>query len=314
MQELLAQHMSPEILAAGVAVEPDLVGKRTVLHVADGETLIEGSESPRSPIDKALVSLRRDLILDGILVGEDVSVFDVIHTGEQSLTAHPWRERQKVLMRLLRKPQGCLRRVEPRTVHTAEALRDAIAWASDQESSRGALLKLVDSIYIPGGFSSSWIAVTPESPTDALPEEMRRLYPRYVDPEQPIVKRGSDEERFTLGIVLEPDVVDAQDDRYTAAEVRKACHRFAEFYWNAGLMHKEIVNGKVVILENYLAPCEFTAENGEKVKAGTWLQGRGYRDDKIWTMVKSGKLTGLSMGGSAIRKPAAKETAQIEAE
>jgi len=141
---------------------------------------------------------------------------------------------------------------------------------------------------------------------------MRKLFPRYVDPEQPIVKRGTDEERFTLGIVLEPDVVDAQGDRYTAAEVRRACHRFAEFYWNAGLMHREIANGKIVILENYVAPGDFTVTDpaGKEVavKQGTWLQGRGYRDDRIWSMVKRGELTGLSMGGSAIRRPATKET------
>ena len=96
----------------------------------------------------------------------------------------------------------------------------------------------------------------------------------------------------------------------TAAEVRKACHRYAEFYWNAGLMNREIANGRIVILENYLAPSDFTVNDphGKEVhvKECTWLQGRGYRDNAIWAMVKSGELSGLSMGGSAIRKPTAK--------
>jgi hypothetical protein len=48
-------------------------------------------------------------------------------------------------------------------------------------------------------------------------------------------------------------------------------------------MHRELANGRIVILENYLAPCDFVAENGEPVKEGTWLQGRGYR------VMRSGK-------------------------
>src|SRR5690606_30634866 len=147
--------------------------------------------------------------------------------------------------------------------------------------------------------SAAWAEVGPASATE-------RIYERYAGFDLPIIKRGTDEERFTLGIVLEPDVVDAQGDRYTKEEVRRACHRFAEFYRNAGLMHQEIANGRIVILENCLAPCDFTAENGERVKEGTWLQGRGYRDDAIWARIKRGELTGLSIGGSAIRRPAKK--------
>jgi DNA adenine methylase len=133
-------------------------------------------------------------------------------------------------------------------------------------------------------------------------QEMAPFYKRVVDLAQPIIKRA-EEEHYTLGVVLEPDVVDAQNDRYSKEEVRRACHRFAEFYLNAGLMHRELANGRIVILENYLAPCDFVAENGEPVKEGTWLQGRGYRDDEIWQKIKNGELTGLSIGGSAIRKP-----------
>lgn len=305
-------HMSPEILAAGVAVEPAIAGERMLLHVGGDETLIgkgDGEDSSGT-VAKALRSLRRDVIFDGVATADRVFVFDAIHTGDQSLVDHPWRERQKVLARLFRKSRGPLQPVESRVVHTEEGLRDAVQWAANEPHATGAVLKLIDSPYLAGGFTSSWLLVRPGAPEKSLPEDMRKLYPRYVDVEQPIVKRGTDEERYTLGIVLEPDAVDAQGDRYTAAEVRRACHRFAEFYWNAGLMHREIANGRIVILENYLAPSDFTVADpaGKKVmvKAGTWLQGRGYRDDKIWSMVKRGELTGLSMGGSAIRRPAKK--------
>jgi DNA adenine methylase len=142
----------------------------------------------------------------------------------------------------------------------------------------------------------------PVRPDPTQDQEMAPFYKRVVDLTQPVIKRA-EEERYTLGVVLEPDVVDAQNDRYSKEEVRRACHRFAEFYLNAGLMHRELANGRIVILENYLAPCDFMAENGDRVKEGTWLQGRGYRDDEIWQKIKNGELTGLSIGGSAIRKP-----------
>ena len=51
-----------------------------------------------------------------------------------------------------------------------------------------------------------------------------------------------------LGIVLEPEVVDAQDDIYSAAEIREAAHRFMEEYRNIGLVHRGLVNGQVKIL------------------------------------------------------------------
>ena len=111
------------------------------------------------------------------------------------------------------------------------------------------------------------------------------------------------EERYVLGVVLEPDVKDAQNDIYSADEVRTACHKYMEEYRGLGLMHEKDAAGKVVILECYVAPCDFSIGE-EAVKAGTWLMGFGIRDDDLWSAVKSGEYTGLSIGGSAVRKPA----------
>jgi hypothetical protein len=49
------------------------------------------------------------------------------------------------------------------------------------------------------------------------------------------------EERYVLGVVLEPESVDAQKDIYSAAEVREAAHRFMEEYRNLGFMHRELL-------------------------------------------------------------------------
>ncbi|TMQ13315.1 MAG: hypothetical protein E6J91_18850 [Deltaproteobacteria bacterium] len=116
----------------------------------------------------------------------------------------------------------------------------------------------------------------------------------------PLLK--TDEERYVLGVVLEPETVDAQDDIYSAAEVRDAAHRFMEQYQNIGLMHRGLVNGRVKILESYLAPTSFSLD-GSQVRKGTWLLAVRVLDDDLWGQIKSGDLTGLSIGGSAARLP-----------
>lgn len=116
----------------------------------------------------------------------------------------------------------------------------------------------------------------------------------------PLLKTS--EERYVLGIVLEPERVDAQQDIYSAAEVREAAHRFMEEYRNLGLMHREILGEQVKILESYLAPAGFELD-GTTVKKGTWLLAVRVVDEALWGQIKSGELTGFSIGGSAVRAP-----------
>ncbi|MCA9586088.1 MAG: N-6 DNA methylase, partial [Myxococcales bacterium] len=116
--------------------------------------------------------------------------------------------------------------------------------------------------------------------------------------------KGTDpnDERFVLGIVLEPEVVDAQGDIYSGEEIRAAAHRFMEDFGGLGLMHRLRVNGQVKVLESYLAPTDFTI--GElSVRRGTWLLAVRVLSDELWERVKSGDLTGFSIGGSARRVP-----------
>ncbi len=122
-----------------------------------------------------------------------------------------------------------------------------------------------------------------------------------------VVKRAvvsKDDQHYALGIVLEPDIIDAQNDTYSADDIRSAFEKFAEHYRNVGLMHKQMVNDKVQILENYIAPADF--QSGDvMVKKGTWLMGVRVTDPDLWAGVKDGSITGFSIGGSAIRKPVA---------
>ena len=112
------------------------------------------------------------------------------------------------------------------------------------------------------------------------------------------------EERFVLGIVLEPEVVDAQGDIYSAEEIRLTAYEYAKNFRNVGLMHKGLVNGKVFVVQNWIAPVDMEIE-GSKIKKGTWLLGLEVLDDELWGKVKGGDLTGLSIGGFAKRTPIA---------
>ncbi len=122
-----------------------------------------------------------------------------------------------------------------------------------------------------------------------------------LDKRIPLLKTG--EERYVLGVVLEPETVDAQSDIYSAAEVREAAHRFMEEYQNVGLMHRDLVNGKVKILESYVAPAAFELD-GTQVRKGTWLLAVRVLDDALWGQIKAGELSGFSIGGSAVRSAA----------
>jgi len=130
-------------------------------------------------------------------------------------------------------------------------------------------------------------------------ETVDKLFAPYTDQ---ISLLKAEDERYVLGVVLEPETKDSQGDVYSAEEIRKAAHNFMAEFQNVGLMHRRLVNGKVQILESFLAPVAFSVGK-EKVKKGTWLLGTRVLDADLWAAVKDRKLTGYSIGGSAIRRP-----------
>lgn len=124
----------------------------------------------------------------------------------------------------------------------------------------------------------------------------------------------TEEERYVLGIVLEPNdgkdgapfEPDAQKDIYSKAEVRQAAHRFMEQFRNIGMMHRTLINGMVHIIESFVVPDGdglSLAEGGSRrvIRPGTWLLGLRIADDALWTKIKRDEFTGLSIGGSARR-------------
>jgi len=119
----------------------------------------------------------------------------------------------------------------------------------------------------------------------------------------PIFKADDDEERTVFGEVLVPNEFDAEEDIYTADEIKKAAHYWMEHFGSIGLMHETLIDDQVVILESYLAPSTFTITKTDgtkrKVKKGTWLLKVRIDDDDLWEQAKNGELTGFSIGGVA---------------
>lgn len=124
------------------------------------------------------------------------------------------------------------------------------------------------------------------------------------------------EERFILGLVLEPNdgdggaplKPDTQGDVYSAADIRKTAHGWMERYGQVDLGHswEPLANEQVRILESYLAPCDFDIGEGEgayHVVKGTWLLALRVLDDAIWDGIKAGEIGAYSVGGLATPEP-----------
>jgi len=126
------------------------------------------------------------------------------------------------------------------------------------------------------------------------------LFDEIFKSDQQIRICKTDEERFVLGIVLEPETIDSQNDVYSGQVIRNTAHDFMEKFQNMGFMHRGLINNAVKILESFIAPTDFIV-GGQKVKKGTWLLAIRVVDDELWLKIKRGEITGFSIGGSALR-------------
>ena len=112
------------------------------------------------------------------------------------------------------------------------------------------------------------------------------------------------EQRVVRGVVLEPDVVDAQDDMMTSDEIEKAAHGFMiEVQRGVGAIGVDHEGpADAVIVESFLAPVEFS-EGEQTIRKGSWMLAIKIFDDSLWETVKSGERTAFSIHGIAERHP-----------
>ena len=101
---------------------------------------------------------------------------------------------------------------------------------------------------------------------------------------------------YVTGIVYEPLTEDAHGNFMTEDEIRKAAHWFAKHGDQVDLQHSfEAVDG-VIVVENYVAPCDMCVGNA-RIAKGTWLITAEITNAGVWNAVQKGVITGFSMGG-----------------
>lgn len=124
-----------------------------------------------------------------------------------------------------------------------------------------------------------------------------------------LVKLAKEEQKVT-GVVLEPDVFDAQKTTISAEVIRKAAHGFLaglNVTTKLGVQHKDFKKS-FELCESYIAPIDF-ALGDKTIKKGSWIVILKILSKKIWEKIKKGEITGFSIGGKAKIKKLKKEAA-----
>ena len=112
-----------------------------------------------------------------------------------------------------------------------------------------------------------------------------------------VVKATNEELKQATFLVLAPDEVDLHGDIYSADEVRKACHNFNQHCMKANLLHL-VETDTFDIVESYISPVDMVL-NDVIIKAGSWMSVLQVHSEEIWSDIKNGSLTGVSIGGRA---------------
>ena len=131
-----------------------------------------------------------------------------------------------------------------------------------------------------------------EGETSELKDEKVNLY-------VPITKTN-DEKRIVVGVVLEPETVDAQGDIIPRDVIEKAAHQFLSGYNvrnTLGFVHK-VFKKNFDPLESYVVPQDMTI-GSQAVKAGSWVMSVKVLNKDIWQLVKDGQIKEFSIGGKA---------------
>lgn len=99
-------------------------------------------------------------------------------------------------------------------------------------------------------------------------------------------------DRLATGLIYEPDVIDAEGCVYSAESIRAACER-----WNG-----ENHGLGVTVVSSGITDTDMVVGTNA-VKAGSWLVTVRVDDAETWRQITSGALTGLSIGGYAVKVP-----------
>lgn len=113
------------------------------------------------------------------------------------------------------------------------------------------------------------------------------------------IAKADNAQKLVYGVVLEPETVDAHQDKISEDEIQKSAHGYLVNYAIVRKQHDKISDADVV--ESYIAPCDFELE-GQTVKKGSWIMVTKVHDDATWEEIQKGEITGYSVWGYANRE------------
>jgi len=113
------------------------------------------------------------------------------------------------------------------------------------------------------------------------------------------ILKVDEDKREVTGVVYEPDVADTEGDYTTADEIKKAAYLFMKNRktTNIDKQHDETPD------EGFVAESWIVQKNDARLPdaiEGSWAVVIKVENDETWKGVKSGEITGLSMGGVAV--------------
>lgn len=127
------------------------------------------------------------------------------------------------------------------------------------------------------------------------------------------VSKSATEQRYVLALAYQAGMddrivkgADGSRDYFTPAELEKAAWSFLNGSPEIGLYHVDGTAGHARVVESYVwrgNDWPVIAPDGSEqvVKAGDWLLGLQL-DDVAWQLYKSGRVSGVSIQGSARRR------------
>lgn len=166
----------------------------------------------------------------------------------------------------------------------------------------------LDAMQVPGDTALK----SPELKADRLADADCELGIRLVT-----VKSSRDEAQIVYGVVLDPNMIDSQNDWAPPREIQETAHGYLEKSRVVGLEHERRAQAKVVesFVEQYPTKNDYQAAlegrphkitrrkfGNDYLNSGAWVLGVKLEDPE-WRDYKAGNLTGFSMGGFSVKTP-----------
>ena len=145
----------------------------------------------------------------------------------------------------------------------------------------------------------------PPSVISAVSKELNGLLKKAASISRSVLfinKAASMDRGLVYGLVYEPLVKDTDGEFATAEEIETAAHNYLPAAM-LNIQHDEnqtLKNADSVVVESYIAPCDFTLGD-DKVTKGSWVLVTKVFNEELRDQIRKGEITGYSMEGTAFR-------------